>query len=520
MSSEKKTVFSKTSSTKDLPGHSIGQLEAQNEQLKMQLMNASMINELTKVLHSCTDVNNIIKTALLAIQELLGFDRIILFDIQADNFRLCPSHWVGFNDSEVSSLAIPMEFDGGEITDAIFLNRHIIVDEPDRQNDIFYKNFGSAYYLAVPMVSKLNHACKDIKCCSKTSCPAHGGFNPYCWSVMGAGQMLNTRTEDEKRKCCTKCSAFKADGVFWMDRTSKENISSDDITQLTAIINITGILIENSRILKALDSANSNLHKTNEQLQKVNQDLQIAQSKIQNDLEHARTIQQGLLPGNIKSSGSFAVGAQYLSADAVGGDYYDIFEIDPNIYGLVVADVSGHGVASALIMSMAKILLKTFAKDELSPQKTLEKINKTFLSEIRTDNFVTIFYAVLDVNAQKFKFTSAGHCPVLLVDKEKRICTSIKADGLFMGVFPDMMLSEREIDYKPGCNRILLYTDGLVEAQNKDDQMYGIDKLTKATIASLELKPSEAVNAILEDQKHFCGTVTPEDDITILAVDF
>jgi sigma-B regulation protein RsbU (phosphoserine phosphatase) len=140
------------------------------------------------------------------------------------------------------------------------------------------------------------------------------------------------------------------------------------------------------------------LHKANEQLKIVNHDLQLAQGReSEATWSLPVVIQQGLLPQNLSGNADFNLAARYLSADAVGGDYYDVFIISPGIYGIVVADVSGHGIASALIMSMAKMLLKTFAAKETSPQKTLEYINETFLSEIRTDNFVTIFYAVLDI---------------------------------------------------------------------------------------------------------------------------
>ena len=157
-----------------------------------------------------------------------------------------------------------------------------------------------------------------------------------------------------------------------------------------------------------------------------------------------------------------------------GGDYYDAFSISEGVYGLVVADVSGHGVASALIMSMVKVLLKSIVLEEKSPQKTLELINQTFLSEIKTDNFVTIFYAVLDTNNHVLHYTSAGHCPVLLFNRQTRSCDIIKADGLFLGVFPDMMLSESKFEYIPGTVRLVLYTDGLTEAKNKKEEMYGL----------------------------------------------
>ncbi|NLD99171.1 MAG: PP2C family protein-serine/threonine phosphatase, partial [Fibrobacter sp.] len=295
---------------------------------------------------------------------------------------------------------------------------------------------------------------------------------------------------------------------------------SDDVTILTAIINLAGIVIENFRILDDLDKANNGLLQVNNKLKIVNHDLQLAQAKIRNDLEHARSIQQGLLPQDLGNTSEFKLGARYMSADAVGGDYYDVFTISPGFYGLVVADVSGHGVSSALIMSMAKVLLKTFAANEHSPQKTLERINQTFLSEIKTDNFVTIFYAVLDTRNHILCYTSAGHCPVLFIDKQTKECQKIKADGLFMGVFPDMMLAETKYTYTPGNIRLVLYTDGLIEAKCETDEMFGVDRLTEISIATVDLAPDDAVDAILVNQKTFCGeSYVPEDDVTILVID-
>jgi sigma-B regulation protein RsbU (phosphoserine phosphatase) len=170
-------------------------------------------------------------------------------------------------------------------------------------------------------------------------------------------------------------------------------------------------------------------------------------------------------------------------------------------------------------MSMAKMLLKTYAAKESSPQKTLERINETFLSEIKTDNFVTIFYAILDTVNHTIEYTSAGHCPILFVNKVDKTCSLIKADGLFMGVFQDMMLSESKYSYQPETFRLVLYTDGLIEARGITDEMYGIDRLKTTTVNSILLPVRETVDFILKDQRQFCGNESYEDDITILVID-
>jgi|GEM_PF-466570 len=500
----------------------IQRLRTQNDLLKAQLMNTSLINELTKVMHSSTDPEKIIRTVLLGIQEIVEFDRVILFEIDRNRFCLKPKAWAGFNESDIQDFTISLGFEGGEITDSIFLNRHFVVEQPDAAVDPFTKKVQSKSYLVMPLISKITRSCWESKGCKKLSCPAHGSFNPFCWSIMGAGaDEAVPLAENDRRKRCIACPNFKAEGVFWMDRSvRKTKITADHITTLSTILNQAGIIIENFRIFNELEKANDDLQKTNKRIQVVNQELRIAQTRINKDLEHARTIQQGLLPQNIQDTAEFSVGSSYIPADAVGGDYYDVFQITKGVYGIVVADVSGHGVASALIMSMVKVLLKTFADGNHGPQATLERINQTFLSEIRTDNFVTVFYGILDTAAHTLHYTSAGHCPALFFNRETREHSQVKADGLFLGVFPDMMLNEAAFGYKPGTQRIILYTDGLTEAKNDIGDMFEISRLEEAALETLKMPPKKAVKRILEIQKEFCGTnYTPADDITLLVID-
>jgi serine phosphatase RsbU (regulator of sigma subunit) len=503
------------------PLHSMIDLQAQNELLKAQLLNNALIYELTKVMYSCTDLEGIIKTVLLGIQEITSFDRVILFEFDKKGFTIKPRSWVGIQDDQVKDFSITLGFEGGEITDAIFLNRHIVVAETDTENDPFFHKLQSVSYLVIPLISKATRKCWEVKNCGKMTCPAYGGYNPYCWSIPGACQCKSNSSEDDKRKACLDCSCFKVDGAIWMDRAGRQApITSDDITTLTAITYQAGLVLENFRIFNALEIANNELKKANDQLNQLNCDLQVAQSRIRADLDHARTIQLGLLPQDLPSTPDFSAVAEYIPADAVGGDYYDVFKISDTVYGIVVADVSGHGIASALIMSMVKVMLKTHALSLRSPQKTLENINQTFLTEIKTDNFVTIFYAILDTSTHKLWYTSAGHCPVLFFNKSTKKCLRVKADGLFLGIFPDMMLKETCHVYTPGCERMILYTDGLTEAKNPDDDMFELNRLEAAGFASLDQSLLGATKAILDSQKEFCGAnQICEDDITLLIID-
>jgi serine phosphatase RsbU (regulator of sigma subunit) len=133
---------------------------------------------------------------------------------------------------------------------------------------------------------------------------------------------------------------------------------------------------------------------------------------------------------------------------------------------------------------------------------------------------VTVFYAILDSSVQKLWYTSAGHCPVLFFDKSTKKCVHVKADGLFMGIFPDMILKETCHSYQPGNERIILYTDGLTEAKNPQDEMFDLKRLENAAHETLDLPLNAAVKHILDTQKEFCGKVQVyEDDVTLLVID-
>jgi len=497
-------------------------LLSQNEMLKSQLINSALLNELVKVLHSCTDLNGIVKTVLLSFQDLVDFDRAVLFKVNAEKFRLEPANWVGVDDDAVKNLSAPLGFDGGDITDAIFLNKHIFVDEPDPACDLFSRELQSRSYIVAPLLRKPTRKCYEIKGCEKKSCRCYGSVNPYCWSTSHSCGDGNLVSEDDKRRTCIVCPAFSAKGVFWLDRkNSGTPITSDDITFLTNIVTLAGLVFDNFSMMTALDEANHGLTAANEKLRKVNCELEIAQTNIRLDLEHARTIQQKLLPQDITTSGRhYDMGSRYLAANSVGGDYYDLFDISDDSYGVIVADVSGHGVASALIMSMFKILLKIYSRKETSPLKTLERINEIFISEVATEHFVTVFYAVVNTVTRKIRYSSAGHCPIIYLHKPTGRCAMLKTDGLFLGVFPDMLMKEKEADYARGEHRMVLYTDGLTEAINAKSEMYGTERLQNIAAQTLPLSPNDAVQAILEHQKNFCGTRQQEDDMTLLIIDF
>lgn len=489
-------------------------LAAENEQLKSQLMTTSLINELSKVLHSKSDTASVYQTLLLGIHEIAGFDRCIFFTIDKDTFCLEAKAFFNVETTPSQKWSIPLGFEGGEITDALFLNRHFIINDPIPGEDFFQTKLNSRSYCVFPIMGRMIPTFK--------SSTQGEDEETILLKEPPKEAQPQTITENERRRHVVASRDFQGQGVVWVDRNeSIEPLSSEDISTISSILTQAGIIIQNILMNIELEKTHGNLQIANDALKIALNNLNRSHDKLNKDLEHARVIQQGLLPQKMPKTTTMTTHSVYIPADAVGGDYFDVFEIKPGIFGIIIADVSGHGVSSALIMSMVKALLKTFAETHDGPQKTLERINTIFQSQIKTTNFVTVFYATIDTNTNTFTYTSAGHCPTLLIDKKNQMMKKLKADGLFLGVFPDMMLHETRIPFEPHSNRIILYTDGLTEAMNSHDVMFDIGRLCQVAQETLTESPEIACNRIINAQKKFCGTFSePADDVTLLVVDF
>lgn len=488
-------------------------LSAQNEQLKSQLMATSLINEITKVMMSTPDLDHVFRTIILGIHETIGFDRVALLEVNKDHFCLRPKIWAGIEDEKIKNLEIPLGFMGGPAADAVFLYRHLIVDVVDEDVDPVAV-LGTKSYLVIPLITKITQSLQNRQDSINNS------FAPYESFVLKSNEPEREVTEDDRRQAFMKTEQFRCMGILLMDRPdSKVLVTSDEMTPLTTLASQAGIIIDNFEMYHAVEKANKNLKEINEQLAVVNNDLTKAHAKINKDLDRARVIQTGLLPTEFKDTENMKVGARYLPADQVGGDYYDFFRIDQDHYGMVVADVSGHGVASALIMAMTKVLLKTFSQKIRSPQETLERINDIFQTDIQTDNFVTVFFGIFNIKEKKLHFVSAGHNPIIFIDKKSNNLDTIKADGLFLGVFEDMMLSESSRDVVSG-NRIVLYTDGLTEAESPGGDMYNLARLCDISKDLSHLDPDAFIDRVFEDLRNFTAGSPLQDDVTMLVIDF
>ncbi len=239
---------------------------------------------------------------------------------------------------------------------------------------------------------------------------------------------------------------------------------------------------------------------------------------IRNELEIARQIQSKLLPSLDRTIAGLVVQARYAPAGSVAGDFYDVLS-DGHCLGILIADVSGHGVPAALSASMLKVALHAQIEHMASPEKILAGLNKSLCGTLG-NQFITAAYVFVDTARRELRYAGAGHPPVLLWRSAANQVESLEENGLFLGPFPHAQYTTRGSPFEPG-DRCLLYTDGLVEAANANDEEFGAPRLRDFFSRSAGMSADSTCSALLDQVTTWSGGElgTPQDDITFVLVE-
>jgi sigma-B regulation protein RsbU (phosphoserine phosphatase) len=237
---------------------------------------------------------------------------------------------------------------------------------------------------------------------------------------------------------------------------------------------------------------------------------------IESELETARQIQFSILPENVPALPRLRIAAGYHPMSTVAGDFYQFIELDDHHLGVLVADVSGHGVPAALIAAMMKTAVQTIVPCAHSPREVLQGLNR-MLSWQGHDQFVTAAYLFIDTENYKARYSAAGH-PALLLSRAGKL-QRIESNGLVFGVAAEPEYPVREIELCPG-DRLVLYTDGLIEPENAKGEAFGECKLEQVLLGSQMSRPSELMVKLLEEIRAWQpGSMAQQDDVTLIVVD-
>jgi serine phosphatase RsbU (regulator of sigma subunit) len=239
--------------------------------------------------------------------------------------------------------------------------------------------------------------------------------------------------------------------------------------------------------------------------------------RVQKELDLARGIQKSFLPDSPPRVPGFDLAALNTPAMEVGGDFYDFIPVSLDQWGLVIADVSGKGFPAALFMALSRTLLRANTRGNPGVIETINRANNMITEQQSTSMFVTLFYGVLDPRRKTLTYVNAGHNPPLVLGRGSGDVMMLAARGIALGIMPDMQFEEKEIALRPG-DILVLFTDGVTEAVNRQNEMFGPERLSRLVVENKNLSAQELIKKIEQSVLAF-GEGQPQfDDLTLLAV--
>jgi sigma-B regulation protein RsbU (phosphoserine phosphatase) len=284
-------------------------------------------------------------------------------------------------------------------------------------------------------------------------------------------------------------------GVIYSDRTALlGEFSEEDLRLLTLLANLAALKIENARLFE-------------ESLEKA---------RMEKELIMAQQIQRNFLPKVDPDFEPYDISGSARSCTHVGGDYFDFIPIDQSRLGLVIADVSGHGVSAALLMASLRSSLHALIPGNKDLGLLAAQLNDTVHRDSDNHSFISFFYGVLDRDKREVTFVNAGHNPPLLVAPAGGI-QLLDSTGFCLGMFPGVRYGTMTIKMQPG-EILCLYTDGIIEGRNRQQEEFSVEGLVEQIRASVELPARDMLDKIYEGVSRYTDFAAALDDMTLVVV--
>ncbi len=317
--------------------------------------------------------------------------------------------------------------------------------------------------------------------------------------IIVADVSQDTRYINARKETCSEMvspiiSNEEVIGVFDLESDRLNAYTEDDLDMLLLLASQVAIIIE-----KAM------LH-----------EQRMEKRRLEAQLEIARQVQLELLPAHDPELEGFDISAYNFSTEEVSGDYYDFVKLHEDNLGLVIADVSGKGVPAALLMAFLRASLRAALHTGYAPNISMAKANYLLWESIENNQFVTVFYGVLDATNKTLAYANAGHNPPLLLDADGQ-ARFIERGGLPLGMFRDTRYYDYYLPIEEG-QLLVLYTDGLVEAANAAGIEYGRERLAVQVRAGRDLSAKELIKFIYADMLDWTEGRGAGDDVTFVVV--
>ncbi|MDX1740030.1 MAG: GAF domain-containing SpoIIE family protein phosphatase [Rhodothermales bacterium] len=240
-------------------------------------------------------------------------------------------------------------------------------------------------------------------------------------------------------------------------------------------------------------------------------------ARMEQELSLARNIQTRLLPTSEPIRDRLQVASYFEAADEVSGDYYDYFELPDSKLGAIMADVSGHGASSALVMTMLKGVLQSTILRYESPGQVITELNAILSRLLPAEMFVTMVFLEFDGAARKLRYANAGHNPLVWYRAASGQTVGERQPGPAVGILGTAQYKIKELDLEPG-DVIVTYTDGLTEAFSREREMFGDDRLVEAVSSHSGESAADIVGGIVDQVNDFTKDYPQSDDIAIIAI--
>lgn len=285
-------------------------------------------------------------------------------------------------------------------------------------------------------------------------------------------------------------------GVLYMDsRAAAADLAGGNRELLQTLAIEASTVLENARLLEE--------ERTKQQMEE--------------ELRLARTIQQSLLPGSLPSEGWLRASGSSVASREVGGDYFDVMRVNPHCWSVVVADVSGKGVGSALLASLLQGALIAATEHPDALGRRIERLNRFLLDRTGGEKYATVFYALLD-RTGRFSYVNAAHCPPLIV-RAGGDQVALEATGMPVGLIDAVEFAVAEEQLSSG-DKVVIYTDGVTEAQNTEARFFGKKRLREQVAAHATEGCAAIHDAIQEAVAAFTEGAPQSDDITVVVLEF
>lgn len=259
------------------------------------------------------------------------------------------------------------------------------------------------------------------------------------------------------------------------------------------------------------------LRETQKSLKAANKDLALFQQKINFELDEARRVQNFILPSLLPTTDKIRFSSIFEPMDQIGGDFYDIIEINKGVFGVLIADVTGHGIQAALLTFMTSFAFKNPALQSTSTAKVVAATNVRLYNKMPRGSFITMFYAVYDSHDKTLTYTQAGHPEGFVVRPGGKEVISLSSQSPLVGAFSSdsVTYTESKIQLEVG-DKFISYTDAILELWNIDDIMLKRDDFTSFLSNNSHLSIQDLLKSIKSFGLSFSGKKTFNDDFTLI----